>query len=302
MHFDTSDLRLFVAAAEEGSLTAASQRCHLALAAVSKRIGKLEAQTGSTLFTRSKTGVALTPAGQVFLRHARSWLYDFQLLNAELQEHGRGFRGLVRVAANTNAMLGYLPEVVGDFLHRHHQVDVRIEEVLSVEVIRRVAEGRADIGIFAASVDAGRLACYPFRDDQLVVVMARHHPLAAAGTLAFDEVAEEDFIALDQQAAIQTFLNEKAQQLGKLMRVRVATRSFDAVCRFAQCGVGVGIVPRSAAERFADAANLAVVPLADPWAERRLQIAVRALDALPGYARQLVAQLRQGSGHPGPAQ
>ena len=294
MHFDTSDLRLFVAAAEEGSLTAASQRCHLALAAVSKRIGKLEEQTGSTLFVRSKAGVALTPAGQVFLRHARSWLYDFQLLNAELQEHGRGFRGLVRLAANTNAMLGYLPEVVGDFLHHHRQVDVRIEEVLSVEVVRRVAEGRADIGIFAASVDAGHLACYPFRDDQLVVVMAHRHPLAAAGALAFEAVLEEDFIALDQQAAIQMFLNEKAQQLGKQMRVRVATRSFDAVCRFAQCGVGVGIVPRSAAERFGDAANLAVVPLADAWAERRLHIAVRALDALPGYASQLVAHLRQG--------
>ena len=47
MHFDTSDLKIFAAAAELGSLTAASQRCHLALAAVSKRIARLEEQVGS---------------------------------------------------------------------------------------------------------------------------------------------------------------------------------------------------------------------------------------------------------------
>lgn len=293
MHFDTSDLKIFVAAAEQGSLTAASQRCHLALAAVSKRIGKLEEQTGSVLFSRSKAGVELTPAGRVFLRHARSWLYDFQLLNAELQEHARGFRGLVRLAANTNAMLGFLPETVGAYLRQHQQVDIRIEEVLSVEVIRRVAEGRADVGIFAASVDAGRLECFPFRDDLLVVVMARDHRLAGATALHFEAVVEEDFIALDQQAAIQSFLDEKAQHLGKSMHIRVETRSFDAVCRFAQCGFGIGIVPRSSAERFGDANSLAVVPLADDWAERRLQIAVRSLDALPSYARQLVEHLRR---------
>lgn len=293
MHFDTADLKIFVAAAERGSLTAASQDCHLALAAISKRIGKLEEQTGSVLFIRSKNGVALTPAGQVFLRHARSWLYDFQLLNAELQEHARGFRGLIRLAANTNAMLGYLPECAGEYLSLHRNVDIRIEEVLSVEVVRRVAEGRADIGIFAASIDANHLELFPFRDDLLVVVMARTHAHANSASLAFKDIVDDDFVALDKQAAIQVFLDEKAQRLGKTQHVRVETRSFDAVCRFAQCGFGIGIVPRSAAERFAGSSLLAIVPLADDWATRRLHIAVRSLAGLPSYARELVEHLHQ---------
>lgn len=293
MLFDTADLKIFVAAAEHGSLTAASQDCHLALAAISKRIGKLEEQTGSALFTRSKSGVELTPAGQVFLRHARNWLYDFQLLNAELQEHARGFRGLIRLAANTNAMLGFLPECAGEYLSRHRNVDIRIEEVLSVEAVRRVAEGRADIGIFAASIDAGLLELFPFRDDQLVAVMARTHPLSCSTSLLFRDIVDEDFVALDKQAAIQMFLDEKAQRLGKTLHVRVETRSFDAVCRFAQCGFGIGIVPLSAIERFSNATMLAIVPMADDWAIRHLQVAVRSLVALPSYARKLVEHLRQ---------
>lgn len=293
MHFDTADLKVFVAAAERGSLTAASEACHMALAALSKRIGKLEEQAGVKLFTRSKHGVALTPAGQVFLRHARSWLYDFQILNAELQEHGRGFRGLIRLAANTNAMLGFLPECAGDYLLRHQNVDIHIEEALSGEVIRRVAEGRADIGIFAASVDAGHLEVFPFRQDLLVVVMAKNHALAARSCLSFKDIVDEDFVALDRHAAIWVFLDEMAQRFGRSLHVRVQTRSFDAICRFAQCGFGIGIIPRSSAERFADLSTLAIVPLSDDWATRRLQIGVRSLNALPSYVRQLVEHLRQ---------
>lgn len=291
MHFDTSDLKIFAAAAELGSLTAASQRCHLALAAVSKRIARLEEQVGSALFNRSKAGVELTPAGKVFFRHASNWLYDFQTLNAELQEHARGFRGLIRLAANTNAMMGFLPESMGRFLMDNPYVDVRIDEVLSTEVVKRVAERRADIGIFAASVASEHLELFPFRNDWLVLVMAKSHPLSVHTQLSFEQVIGEDFIALDKQAAIQSFLEEQAQRLGKSMHVRVEARSFDAVCRFAQHGFGIGVVPQSALAQFKNDDQLCVIRLADDWAERRLTIAVRSLEALPAYARQLVEHL-----------
>lgn len=295
MHFDTADLKVFVAAAERGSLTAASEACYIALAAVSKRISKLEEQTGVKLFSRSKRGVELTPAGHVFLRHARNWLDDYQMLNAELQEHGRGFRGLIRLAANTNSMLGFLPECAGEYLSQHQNVDIQIEEVLSIEVIRRVAEGRSDIGLFAASVDAGHLETFPFREDLLVVVTSKSHALSGCSSIAFRDVIEEDLIALDRHAAISVFLNEMAQRHGKSMHVRVQTRSFDAICRFAQRGFGIGIIPRSSAERFADLSALSVIPLSDDWATRKLEICVRSLEALPSYSRQLVEHLRQNA-------
>lgn len=295
MHFDTSDLKIFAAAAELGSLTAASQRCHLALAAVSKRIARLEEQVGSALFIRSKSGVDLTPAGKVFFRHASNWLYDFQTLNAELQEHARGFRGLIRLAANTNAMMGFLPESMGQFLMNNPYVDVRLEEVLSTEVIKRVAERRADIGIFAASIESEHLQLFPFRNDWLVLVMAKNHTLSNHSDLSFEQILGEDFIALDHQAAIQVFLEAQAQRLGKAMHVRVEARSFDGVCRFAQHGFGIGIVPKSAVAQFKNEADLCVIPLRDDWAERRLTIAVRSLETLPSYARQLVAHLSESA-------
>ena len=69
--FDFLTLKLFVTVADEGRLTAAAEREHLALAAVSKRISDLEALVGTPLLYRRSRGVQLTPAGQAFLHHAR---------------------------------------------------------------------------------------------------------------------------------------------------------------------------------------------------------------------------------------
>jgi DNA-binding transcriptional LysR family regulator len=69
-------------------------------------------------------------------------------------------------------------------------------------------------------------------------------------------------------------------------------RSFDAVCRLAECNVGVGVVPASTVRRAAKTMAIKAVDLADPWALRELTICLRDFDALPPFARQLVEHMR----------
>jgi DNA-binding transcriptional LysR family regulator len=76
------------------------------------------------------------------------------------------------------------------------------------------------------------------------------------------------------------------------LRLRVQLRSFDAVCRLVETGVGVGVVPQTTARRAAKTMRLSVVDLADEWAVRELKIVVRTLTDLRPYARQLVEALR----------
>jgi DNA-binding transcriptional LysR family regulator len=72
----------------------------------------------------------------------------------------------------------------------------------------------------------------------------------------------------------------------------VQLRSFDAVCRLVESGVGVGVVPETTARRAARTMALAVIELADDWALRDLKIVVRSLEELRPYARELVESLR----------
>ena len=292
MRFDLIDLRLFCDIAEAGSITHGAARSRIALAAASTRVRGMEESIGAALLTRSRLGVVATPAGQTLLRHARLWLEQSARLREELGAYAGGVTGEVRLLANTNASTEFLPEALGRFLAANPKVRVDLEERLSDEIVALIAEGVGDIGIVAGTVDVGGLETFPFRSDRFVVVAQRDHPLAPRSHVAFAEVLAFDLVGLERTSALQRFLADKAARLGATLNLRVQLRSFDAVCRLVEAGVGVGVVPQSTAARVAKATPLAVIELEDDWAIRDLTLVVRDLGALRPYARDLVASLR----------
>jgi DNA-binding transcriptional LysR family regulator len=292
MRFDLTDLKLFCDVVDTGSITAGAQKSALALAAASTRIRGMEASLGAPLLIRSRQGVTLTEAGRTLLRHARTLLAQSARLREDLGAFAGGLSGEVRLLANTNALTEFLPEALSAFLADHPQVSVDLEERLSDEIVGLVAEGAADVGIVAGTVDVGALTTYPFRSDRFVVVTASGHPLAGRTSVAFAQVLDYDLVGLDRAASLQRFLAGKATREGKPLRLRVQLRSFDAVCRMVECGVGVGVVPRTTAARAAKTMALAVIELTDDWALRELTIVVRTAGELRPYARALVESLR----------
>jgi len=299
MRFDLADLSLFRHVVDAGSITRGAERAHLALAAASTRIRRMEEALGVTLLTRGRQGVAPTQAGRTLLQHARAILRQAERLHDDLSAYGGGLAGQVRVLSNTNALTEFLPEALSSFLAAHPNVSVDLEERLSDEIVGLMAEEVADLGIVAGTVDTGALETYPFRRDRFVLVVAKSDPLARRTKISFADVLDQDFVGLDRASALQRFLAEKAVRIGRPLRLRVQLRSFDAVCRMVECKVGIGIVPETTARRVAKTMQIAVVPLTDPWAVRDLTICTRKLSELPLYARQLVDHLRAKSKSPG---
>ena len=292
MRFDLTDLSLFRHVVEAGSITGGAARAHLALAAASTRIRNMEEALGAALLVRGRQGVTPTQAGRTLLQHARSILRQAERLREDLGAYAGGLAGQIRVLSNTNALTEFLPEALSSFLSTHPNVSVDLEERLSDEIVGLIAEGVADLGIVAATVDASALETYPFRKDRFVLVVARNHPLARRSKVSFGDVLDHDFVGLDRASALQRFLADKAARIGQPLRLRVQLRSFDAVCRLVECNVGIGIVPETTARRVARTMAIVPVALTDPWAVRELTICIRNLDELPPYARQLVEHLR----------
>jgi DNA-binding transcriptional LysR family regulator len=226
------------------------------------------------------------------LQHARAILRQAERLHEDLGAYGGGLAGQIRVLSNTNALTEFLPEALSSFLSAHPNVSVDLEERLSDEIVGLIAEGVADIGVVAGTVDAGALETYPFRRDRFVLVVAHDHPWATRTKIGFEEVLDHDFVGLDRASALQRFLASKAVRIGRPLRLRVQLRSFDAVCRLVECKVGIGIVPATTARRVMRTMAIAAVDLSDAWAVRDLTICMRHRDELPIYARQLVEHLR----------
>lgn len=294
MRFDLVDLRLFCEVADAGSITRGAEHCALALAAASTRIRNMEDALGAPLLERSRQGVTPTPAGRTLLKHARTILSQTARLREDLGAYAGGLSGEVRLLANTNALTEFIPEALSRFLADHPHVSINLEERLSDEIVGLVAEGVGDIGIVAGTVDMGSLETFPFRSDRFVVVTSAIHPLAQRRSMTFADVLGCDLVGLDRASSLQRFLSAKAVREGRPLRLRVQLRSFDAVCRLVECGVGVGIVPETTARRAARTMSLGIVDLTDDWAQRELTICVRSLAGLAPYARDLVESLRSG--------
>ncbi len=118
-HFDLVTLRVIVAVADAGSISAGSDQVRLALGAASSRISALEGTLGIRIFERSSRGVKVTPAGQLLLRRGRELLADADRLAVELNDLSLGLRGHVRVLANASSILEVLPNRLAAFMQNH---------------------------------------------------------------------------------------------------------------------------------------------------------------------------------------
>lgn len=295
--YDLTDLRLFVAMAEERNLTRGAARAFLAPSSASHRLRRLEDALQTPLFDRQPRGLEPTRAGEALLRHARQVFACIEQMHAELSPYASGIRGQVSLWANTHATHSYLPDDLAGFLKRHPQVSVSLEERTSTEIAMAVAHGEIDVGVLAdAGAQGAGVVLWPYRQDRLVLIVPQGHVLAQRASVAFAEVLDQAFVMLHSGSAIHTFTMNAAAALGRHLDVRIQVRSFEAVCRMVGAGVGIGLVPRSAVPRAGLSEPPVVVALDEAWAQRDLQVCVRQGVELSGFASALVQHLRASSG------
>lgn len=292
MHVDLADLRLFVAVAEARSITHGAERSALALASASARIKGLEGALGVALLERQRRGVRLTAAGESLLDHARVVLHQVATMQGELATYARGLKARIRMLANTSGAVEHLPKALASFLAKHPAISIDVEERESAEIAIAVAAGEADIGIAVDAVLPESLDRFAFCDDRLVLIAPPHDEIARRRQAAFRDVAARDFVGLAEGSALQNHIAAHAARLGMRPRMRVRLKSFDAVCRMVEAGVGVAVIPEAAARRHARSGGIRVLRLTDPWAARRLAVCMRSRPSLPRPVQQLADHLK----------
>ncbi|EJM74846.1 DNA-binding transcriptional LysR family regulator [Pseudomonas sp. WPR_5_2] len=292
MHFDLTDLRLFIHIAEASSLTQGARRAFISPAAASVRIKALEAQLNSHLLYRDSKGVDLTDAGKKLLQHARLIMRQVGYLKTEFAEFGTDSSGHIRIFANTTAVTEFLPELLAGFLAARPGVTVDLRERLSRDIIRGVLDGSTDIGIIAGPVAAKNLQVLHFSTDRLVLVVPKEHELTQRKHIKLRDTVAFHHVGLQEGSTLQAFVRDQAELLGETLVWRIQLSSFEAVCRMVEAGVGIGVIPESAAIRNSKTMNLAILSLDEPWVVRERSILVRDIEALPGCVKALIALLQ----------
>ena len=291
MRFDLTDMRLFLSVVECGSLTHGARAMHLAVASVSERIAGMEAALGAPLLERNRRGVRPTAAGEALVRHARSILGQVEQMRGELRHYATGLKGRIRLLSNTAALAAFLPPHLCRFLAAHPDLSVDLGERPSAEIVQALAEGRADLGIVADITDVSTLQTHRIAQDQLVVVAGRMHPIATQETVAFADIVGEPIVGV-ADTALESHLAERAARLGRQLHYRVQLRNVEHVAMLVDAGIGISIVSDALAQTMPR--GLAILPLSEPWAARRLYLCARDFQALTPHAQLLSRQLTEG--------
>jgi DNA-binding transcriptional LysR family regulator len=288
---DLRTLRLFVAVCEEESIAKAADREHIAPSAASKRIADLEYDLQTSLFERHSRGLEPLPPAYLLLHHARSIMENIAAIDRDLGDWANGLRSTVRIHSSVSAIVQHLPDDLKAFLSLHPTIRVELEEAVSQNVVRAVAENTADIGIFGSTVSTAGVEVLPYRTDRLVALMPFGHILSSRPWIRLQDLLPYDFIGPQRGSSLDSLVNMATAELVEPLRMRIRVNGFETVCSMVQANFGVGLVPEHCAERYVAAHHLAAVRLAEPWAERKWKLCVRTLASLSVPARLLADHL-----------
>lgn len=272
---DLVTIGLFIRVAEAGSLSRASDEANLAIAAVSRRLLKLEEDMKVQLLVRGRRGITLTPAGEALLVHAQQIMRQVQVTVSDLSEYARGLKGSVDILACTSALAQFLPRDLAAFAGEHRDIRVNIQEAHSLKIVEQLRAGRGQLGVVVSQSGTSGLDTWPYRRDRLVVV-ALPHVLFGRRSVRFAELNDLDFVQMGENTANTRLLVRMASEQGWPLRLRATVGSYDTVCRMIQAGFGIGVLPGEAASHFIVAMGLKFVDLDEPWASRQLELVADA--------------------------
>lgn len=290
MRFDLTDLRLFLAVVDAGSITHGAAEVGLSLPAASERLRDMEAIGEVLLLHRGRRGATPTEAGETLAHHARTILHQMAVMRGDIHQYAKGLRATVRIFANTAATTEFLPAGLATWMATHPGIDVDLRERKSAEIVKSIASGFADMGVISDAVDTGALILRPFAVDRLVAIASSSDPVARKGPVRFADLLDQPFIGL-ASGALQDHIEDQALRSGGRLRIRARLHSFSGVCRMVAGGAGIAIVPQTAARRSKRSTRITILRLQDQWATRRLSVCVRSLDELSAPTKSLLDHL-----------
>jgi DNA-binding transcriptional LysR family regulator len=253
-------LRSFIAAADEGSFSAAARKLLRAQSVVSEAIGNLEDQIGVQLFDRSGRYPKLTPAGSIILGDARSIVTGVDLLKARAKGMSAGLEPELSVVIDVFYPIDAVTQVAKEFRQKYPGVALRIFVEALGGAIQPVLDGRCSIGVI------GSLPVIPdtFTHERLpgivfLMVAAHDHALASyRGKIPKEVLAKHTQIVLTDRSELSS-----GREFGVMSSATWRLADLFAKHHFLLKGLGWGGMPLHAVRKDLEEGWLAVLPIED---------------------------------------
>lgn len=250
---DVRQLRYFLAVAEELHFGRAAKRLHMAQPPLSQQIRRLEEIVGYPLFLRTSRAVRLTPSGELLLIRTRQILSKINNDLESVRAVARGETGTLNLGFVGSAMLTKLPSVLGRYRKLYPNVDLKLKEYYTAQLIDALLGGELDVGLLRDGDPHDELIMESVLSEPFLCVLPKRHPLAVLRTIPVRRLKDEPFVlfppSVGQSAWKRTLHICEAQ--GFHPRVVQEGPQWPTILRLVGAGLGITIVPECV-KQFAD--------------------------------------------------
>jgi DNA-binding transcriptional LysR family regulator len=247
---DLKQLKCFVAVAEDLHFGHAAHRMNILPSALGRYIKLLEEDLGTRLLARSTRHVALTPAGVVLRRDARSILEQVAATEVKVRQLSKVKETALRIGAIDSAAVGLLPTLLGEFKEAHPEIETRLVECTSSRQLQLLLSGHLDLAFVRPPVRDSCLHYEFLMYETLVIAVPSDHALAAKDRIAIHDLAPIPLIVPARQVRPHSYkaIMRAFHAAGEEAKIVLEAAEKQTMVSLVAAGIGLALVPNWAAK------------------------------------------------------
>ena len=287
--FHDSRARYLYEAVQGGSIRNAAEKLGIVPSAVSRQIALLEEELGSPLLERHRSGVVPTAAGQLLLDYYRQHQAQQHDILAQLNALRGLHTGSVRIVSGEGFAQELIAGPMRQFHNQHPGVSVSLEIYGTNDIMRRVREDLAEIGLVYYAPSDPRITARATANQPMHAIVAASHPLAGAPHTSLEQLTQWPIALLQGVYGIRQLV-EYAEQTDHLRLSPALTSNLISVLlHFIASGQGVTLLPQCAVSTELAHGTVRAIPISNPaFAHAQMQLITRTGRELSPAAQQFL--------------
>lgn len=187
----------------------------------------MEEELGVQIFERLPRGVRLSPAGELFIHHARNQMADMERLKSQIADLSGVRRGHVAIVCGQALVPFFMPEVISTYRKQHPAVTFSVNICDRERAAEALANYEADIAIVFEPIALPEFKALATVQQQLHAIMSREHPLSTKSTLRLSDIVESKVAVPTRVNGVRHLLETASMRTGNDLNIVIESESFD---------------------------------------------------------------------------
>ena len=296
-------LKLFRDIAHARNVSHGAEVCGVSQSAASQYLHETERLFGVQLLDRSTRPIELTEAGRLYYEFCRDVLRLREEFEESLEKLKGRVQGTVRVAAIYSVGMSDMSRLERELSRRMPAAVLQVEYLRPEKVYDAVVSDQADLGLVSYPESNREIAAIPWREEKMMVAAAPTHPLASRKSLDLADLAQQSFVAFDDELRVGREVKRYIRDSGAQLNVVMHFDNIQTMKEAVVLGSSISIMPVRVLRNDIEQGRLVAIPIRGCTLVRPLGIIHRRRKTFNQATRTFLELLRQEAAlEPPPAQ